>query len=441
MKGYSGVDGNTGRNGADGEQGEKGEKGQGGLPGDVLLNVANTRLRREADIEQLREMHRQRRESVAKAISSANEQIRNMGSTTNAQSTDFFLDQFLEEHGVQTEQWKAYLTGYYSDEVVSTLSTSIRELVVEWMNDNMDVINCILNCGNPDCGGGNSENSAGTGGGISAKALECEEPVDVVFMVDGSDSVSSRDWPKVLTWVTNLIDQISPADREKSSTVVFQDFSMNPTTGAVPKEITGRFDPGDQGSVDDFKAAVLAAKQSAQGTNTYQTLSILLKDDGIFNQLPTVQNKDGATVFIILSDGESRDRAEYYDKKTFDYFKDITRMRIAVGVADADKQELMDFAQDDEHLLHYDDFGQLMEAGQEIVDLIQAGCKADDKKRSQATSPKYPLEDYDDSVSFTGPDLFGSEPFDMDLDFDPFGPANFLDWEYYSKFQDNRHRA
>ena len=58
-----------------------------------------------------------------------------------------------------------------SDEVVSTLSTSIRELVVEWMNDNMDVINCILNCGNPDCGGGNSENSAGTGGGISAKVI------------------------------------------------------------------------------------------------------------------------------------------------------------------------------------------------------------------------------------------------------------------------------
>lgn len=116
MKGYSGVDGNTGRNGPDGEQGEKGEKGQPGLPGDVLLNVANTRLRREAtiaDIEQLREMHRQRRESVAKAISSANEQIRNLGSTTNAQSADFFLDQFLEEHGVQTEQWKAYLTGYY----------------------------------------------------------------------------------------------------------------------------------------------------------------------------------------------------------------------------------------------------------------------------------------------------------------------------------------
>ena len=28
--------------------------------------------------------------------------------------------------------------------------------------------------------------------------LKCEEPVDVVFMVDGSDSVTARDWPIVL---------------------------------------------------------------------------------------------------------------------------------------------------------------------------------------------------------------------------------------------------
>lgn len=118
IRGYSGVHGNQGHNGPDGKQGEKGEKGQPGLPGDVLLNVANTRLRRETNgmgMENLREMHRQRRESVAEAISAANDQIRNLGSTVDrdAQSSDFFLDQFLEEHGFQTDQWKAYLTSYY----------------------------------------------------------------------------------------------------------------------------------------------------------------------------------------------------------------------------------------------------------------------------------------------------------------------------------------
>ena len=59
----------------------------------------------------------------------------------------------------------------------------------------------------------------------------------------------------------------------------------------------------------------------------------------------------------------------------------------------------MDFAQDAEHLLHYDDFGQLMEAGQEIVDLIQAGCKAGTSTRSQALSSSRQLEDFE-SVSF-----------------------------------------
>ncbi|CAG5088432.1 Oidioi.mRNA.OKI2018_I69.PAR.g11840.t1.cds [Oikopleura dioica] len=225
IRGYSGVHGNQGRNGPDGKQGEKGEKGQ--PDKEPWINGGQ-----------------------------------------GCAIFRFLLDQFLEEHGFQTEQWKAYLTSYYSDEVVSTLSTSIREIVVEWMNENMDVINCMLNCGSADCGGG-SGNSAGKGGGITVKPLECEEPVDVVFMVDGSDSVSSRDWPKVLTWVTNLVDQISPADREKSSTIVFQDFSMNPATGAIPQEIMGRFDPGDQGSVDDFKAAVLAAKQSGTTPNDF----------------------------------------------------------------------------------------------------------------------------------------------------------------------------
>ena len=50
------------------------------------------------------------------------------------------------------------------------------------MNENMDVINCILNCGNPDCGGGeNSESSAGTGGGISVKVIQ------VILVQDAKD--------------------------------------------------------------------------------------------------------------------------------------------------------------------------------------------------------------------------------------------------------------
>ena len=34
--------------------------------------------------------------------------------------------------------------------------------------------------------------------------LKCEEPVDVVFMVDGSDSVTARDWPIVLEVISKM---------------------------------------------------------------------------------------------------------------------------------------------------------------------------------------------------------------------------------------------
>ena len=75
-----------------------------------------------------------------------------------------------------------------------------------------DVIECLLNCG--VCGGDNDDKAIVTDDSSSA-VLRCEEPVDVIFMVDGSDSVSASDWPLVLQWTNNLIDQISPTDREE----------------------------------------------------------------------------------------------------------------------------------------------------------------------------------------------------------------------------------
>ena len=61
-----------------------------------------------------------------------------------------------------------------------------------------------------------------------------------------------------------MVDQISPADREYSSSVVFQQFSRLPVTGKIPDPIIGQFNPQDTGSVDDFKEKVRNVKQSAQ---------------------------------------------------------------------------------------------------------------------------------------------------------------------------------
>ena len=109
-----------------------------------------------------------------------------------------------------------------------------------------------------------------------------------------------------------MVDQISPADREYSSSVVFQQFSRLPVTGKIPDPIIGQFNPEDTGSVDDFKEKVRNVKQSAQvqenlgnaiswillfinlifnlfkGTNTYETLNTVFGPTGLFNDLPTV---------------------------------------------------------------------------------------------------------------------------------------------------------
>ena len=71
-----------------------------------------------------------------------------------------------------------------------------------------------------------------------------------------------------------MVDQISPADREYSSSVVFQQFSRLPVTGKIPDPIIGQFNPQDTGSVDDFKEKVRNVKQSAQVyiiSNRYKT--------------------------------------------------------------------------------------------------------------------------------------------------------------------------
>ena len=106
-------------------------------------------------------------------------------------------------------------------------------------------------------------------------------------MVDGSDSVTKRDWPLVLQWTNNLLNQIAPAEREYSSTAILQQFSKDPITGQIPDAIEGQFVPGDQESVNDFNEQIKQVKQSAQGTNTYESFNKIFGNNGLYYSLPT----------------------------------------------------------------------------------------------------------------------------------------------------------
>lgn len=486
VKGFAGVAGQEGRQGPDGPPGEQGTKGSVGVPGDVIINIDNTnqlvqgggRSRRSTDLSEdivaaLNEINLgdvvsrwKRQNNVGQNLADANAEFRDLENDQVDPAAEASREAKLAEqraaqiarNQAEFQAYNKYLEEYYGDETLKKMSTSVRGVIQEWMMINSDVIDCLLNCG--FCGGDEGPPMEGKMAPPEVATLKCEEPVDVVFMVDGSDSVTASDWTKVLKWTNSLIDSIAPQDREFPSTAVFQQFSKDPITQAIPEPIIGTFKPGDDAAIDQFKDNVINANQAAQGTNTYEALNIFFKDGGAFDNLPSVKGteledgsvKTGAPVLIVLSDGESRDRLTQRDQYIVDKIQQNARLQIAVGVGESfNRDELKDFAPKEENILQYDDYSQLAEAGNQIIALVQAGCKSEKSGRDAMSNSNYDprIAEYNpegeeylsisqaeyssESMSMSSSNPSSSSTADLvDPDID------FLEWPYYQR-NDKRH--
>merc|ERR1712176_1167814 len=227
------------------------------------------------------------------------------------------------------------------------------------------------------------------------------------------------------------------------------------------------FQPGDEAAIETFKKQVADAPQAAQGTNTYEALNIFFKDGGAFDGLPSVKGtqledgsiKKGAPVLIVLSDGESLDRLTQRDQYIIDKFQRDSRLQIAVGVGDNfNRDELKDFAPKDENILHYDDYNQLAEAGNQIIALVQAGCKSEKSGRDAMSNSNYDpriaeyniAEGYDflsisqdeyasDSMSVSSSSPSSNDSSDSSSsEIKDTVELDFLEWPYYQR-NDKRH--
>ena len=88
------------------------------------------------------------------------------------------------------------------------------------------------------------------------------QPLDLVFLIDGSDSIMIADFEKVKEWITELITLMESAKLKQATNVIITQFSTSAQT-----EI--------QSTVNDHSIVekINQIEQMAKGTNLYAGLS------------------------------------------------------------------------------------------------------------------------------------------------------------------------
>lgn len=218
----------------------------------------------------------------------------------------------------------------------------IKTIVQEWMQEeeNKEILECISECDDKrearvsvppvQCREDEYyEENTGTGDGTGACVKKpdvdaCKEPLDIIFLVDGSDSIRKDDWPLVGNWTNNLLEMVKPLERAKDTKVIYQQYS---SSSYFPDAIIQTI-PTDRSQMHGGKpkdAAMLYAglrrdienqEQRSQGTDTYHALNEL--NEMFKSELRSTKNgmkKNGeddgiTTVLITLTDGAARDRAK-----------------------------------------------------------------------------------------------------------------------------------
>ena len=350
----------------------------------------------------------------------------------------------------------------------------IREYIREWMDmqDGQDIIQCIQECGpgnakvDVNCPQGTKkiEDDDGTSSCVKicddgqpatidengfekCPLANCDEPIDLIFLIDGSDSIRRDEWPVVGEWVKTLVDRVEPLERQKDTMVVYQQYSSQEDFPApIITEVPSESNP-DYADIklDEFNTLIGQQKQEAKGTDTYHALGQL---ESIFDHKlrskPTGDDEI-TTVLITLTDGAARDKHNRKDS-IINSLKSRTDIMVAVGVGDeqqlnAMRGDLADIATDRNSVLEYKNTDQLYKLAGDIITIVSQNCKAKKEQNEwpmrRNVAPMDPSSSYSSYTSGrqleTDQSLFPS--FSSEV---PENDMDFLDWGGYNR-QDKRH--
>merc|ERR1712136_640686 len=171
------------------------------------------------------------------------------------------------------------------------------------------------------------------------QAAACDAyPVNVVFLIDGSASISDEDFDEARDWILTVVDTFNPAQRPVPLKITIVQFSDTPVVET------------EQFVYDSSDEVYISFVQLKGRTNTYHALDYVNTE--VFPSLEANTFK----LLITMTDGEATDSPCPCVKKARKNFD----MMYVVGIgSEVHHDKLVDFATAESHVGRVDDFAHL----------------------------------------------------------------------------------
>ena len=160
------------------------------------------------------------------------------------------------------------------------------------------------------------------------KCYDCfEYPIDVTFLLDGSDSIDREDFELIRNWTLQTVDAFKPAQRETPLLVFVVQYSERSQI-EIQQEVTlGAAEISDQ---------IQNMQQMRSGTKTYSALDFVNR-----NVYPRLR-KTSSKILITMTDGDASDDR---NEQAIDQAQNNFNRMVAVGVGQkVNETELLDFS-------------------------------------------------------------------------------------------------
>ena len=164
--------------------------------------------------------------------------------------------------------------------------------------------------------------------GLKDDIKVCSEfPVDLTFLLDGSDSIDREDFARIQNWTLQTVDAFEPSSRREPIFLSVVQFSDQSQIEFQRQVASGSY---------EVSALVYGIDQMRSGTKTYRALDFVNR-----NVYPTLRS-ESYKILITMTDGDaSEDRNAEAIEQALNNFD----MMVAVGVGrKIDEEELLDFS-------------------------------------------------------------------------------------------------